>query len=202
MTSILPDAKRSSIPASGSFFDPAGCGECRLCSNQLPLFDKENPFPDVLWLGLSAVRIVDVSSSRPLGSDTQTGGVIDTVESRLPNVSFRRTNLVRCLPLDEKGKIRYPTRDEIESCFGHLLKEIDETRPSTIIMLGGKVFDFVRRKLGEGERIAEKKGLVCGVERIDGRLWVEAYHPSYILVYKRRFLAEYIQGISSVVSKR
>jgi len=79
----------------------------------MPLLDEYKDECDVMWVGLSAKKIKEKKYSYPLASDTNSGKVILEIEKMLPNISFYKTNLVKCLPLNEKGKIRYPNNHEI-----------------------------------------------------------------------------------------
>lgn len=89
------------------------CQKCGLCKNQKPLLDIENIEKNcqVFWVGLSAKKI---------SSDTNTGMVIHKIEEMYEDVSTYKTNLVKCLPLTNQKKIRYPNQKEIDSCFENL----------------------------------------------------------------------------------
>lgn len=88
------------------------CNKCCLCQNQRPLLDKEDRC-DVMWVGLSAKRVDDLNNSIPLSNDTNSGKIIELIEHELPDLKFYKTNLVKCLPLDENNKLRYPTSKEM-----------------------------------------------------------------------------------------
>lgn len=82
------------------------CNKCGLCQNQRTLLDKEDRC-DVMWVGLSAKRVDDLNNSIPLSNDTNSGKIIELIEHELPDLKFYKTNLVKCLPLDENNKLRY-----------------------------------------------------------------------------------------------
>ena len=58
-----------------------------------------------------------------------------------------KTNLVKCPPVDENGKLRYPNQAEIDCCFKNLFAEIAEVKPKVVILLGRKVCSAVEKKL-------------------------------------------------------
>ena len=58
-----------------------------------------------------------------------------------------KTNLVKCLPLTEEQKLRYPNRKEIDSCFEHLVGEIQVMSPKIVFLLGEKVYSSVGKHL-------------------------------------------------------
>lgn len=120
----------------------------------------------------------------PLEADTTTGKIIKEIEESLPNVKFYKTNLVKCLPLNEKGKLRYPTKEECLTCLDNLLKENKELQPKVIVLLGKKVSSYVLK----------------GKEQIDVS-FIQALHPSYIYVYKRNFILEYEENLKQEIEK-
>ena len=75
----------------------------------------------VLWVGLSEKPVKGGALFSPLSSDTASGKVIATIERQHSNTTFVRTNLVRMAPLDTRGKLRYPTREECEEYYPHLV---------------------------------------------------------------------------------
>ncbi len=159
------------------------CTLCSLCQNQPPLLDNAKTC-DVMWVGLSAKKVLDVNKNTPLEADTPTGKIIKEIEESLPNVKFYKTNLVKCLPLNEKGKLRYPTKEECLTCLDNLLKEIKELQPKVIVLLGKKVSSYVLK----------------GKEQIDAS-FIHALHPSYIYVYKRNSILEYEKKLKQEIEK-
>lgn len=112
------------------------CQKCSLCFNQKPLLDLEKDC-QVFWVGLSAKKIKSYQET-PLSSETNTGMLIHKIEKLCENVSFYKTNLVKCLPLTEQKKLRYPNRKEINCCFEHLVNEINTMSPKIVFFIGGK----------------------------------------------------------------
>lgn len=171
------------------------CNNCRLRDNQLPLLDTKSS-ADVMWVGLSAVKVVDVKDNIPLSSKTSSGKLIESIEDAAGNIQFYKTNLVKCLPLNE-NKIRYPNRNEMSGCYENLVSEIKLFQPKIIFLLGRKVYDFVSRK----EHI-NINGLNTDFDyeelNMFGTIVVPIHHPSYILIYKRRLIESYISAISGL----
>lgn len=104
------------------------CNNCNLCLNQPPLLDNLCK-SDIIWVGLSAKRIDNLNKSVPLDNDTNTGRIIQQIEKEMPSFTFYKTNLVKCLPLDENQKLRYPNEDEMNKCINNLLCEIEIVKP-------------------------------------------------------------------------
>lgn len=159
------------------------CEKCGLCKNQKPLLDNTCDC-DVMWVGLSAKKVNDVNETIPLCNDTNSGKIIELIENKLKNIKFYKTNLVKCLPLDENGKLRYPKPNEMSSCIDNLLLEIEKLNPKIIFILGKNTYNFIQKYF--------KKN------KIDNSKLIYIEHPSYIYVYKRKFIDDYIEKIINI----
>lgn len=171
------------------------CDRCRLRENQLPLLDNKK-CADVFWVGLSAVKVDDIEKDAPLSEKTNSGKLIDLIETTIENVYFYKTNLVKCLPLKE-SKIRYPNNIEMSACYEHLIHEINTLRPRVVFLLGKIVFNFVAKK---------EKLQICNLnsnfvyQQFDvlNTTIVPIHHPSYIQIYKRKQVDRYISAVTNV----
>ena len=56
------------------------CKDCPLCNNQNPLLDKKIK-ADVMWVGLSAVKVECTIKEAPLSKSTNTGKLISEIEN-------------------------------------------------------------------------------------------------------------------------
>ncbi len=170
----------------------SACKACGLYLNQLPLLDKTKK-GQVFWVGLSAVQMEE--DQPPLSYDTRSGSLVAEVENPfVKELSFYRTNVVKCLPLNLDDKIRYPLKGEMEKCFPNLEEEIDFLQPSIIFLLGRQAADFVMRKYGFGSWSLNAE-FNYEAYHSSGMTFIPVHHPSYILVYKRKRLIDYVQGI-------
>jgi len=135
----------------------------------------------------------------PLSPSTKSGKLIQDVElASNGNISFFKTNLVKCLPLNEK-KIRYPERVEMNKCYPNLETEIDIYKPKVVFLLGRLVAEFTLKKYGHklgglGSDFLYKE------YKVGETTFVPIHHPSYMLVYKRKAIDKYIKGIQTVIS--
>lgn len=157
------------------------CRNCHLCLNQLPLIDKKEKC-DVMWVGLSAKRVENIEFNYPLEEDTNSGKIIKEIEDNLPNINYYKTNLVKCLPIDDNGKIRYPSNEEMNVCINNLIKEIELLNPKIIFLLGNNVSKFI-------EGYIKKNNIELNF------CFKKIAHPSYIYIYKRRNKQDYINNI-------
>ncbi len=170
------------------------CEKCKLCCNQRPLMDRCSEC-QVLWVGLSAKKALH-DDEIPLSIETNSGAVIHEVEMLLEDVKCYKTNLVKCLPLDEKSKLRYPNQKEIDACFANLEEEIAELSPKIVFLLGEKVYSSVGKHLNLSfDRI---DGFSYHYVKRNNVYYVPIQHPSYIYVYKRKEMEHYINGIKQI----
>lgn len=174
------------------------CKNCSLCSNQTPLIHN-NCSAEVFWVGLSAVK-TENRFDMPLSETTNSGKLLYRIESRFNSESFYRTNLVKCLPLDDHSKIRYPVTTEMKNCFSNLTLELNYFKPKLVFLLGKPVAAFVLNKYGIRDFSLDNE-YDYTVYQIENTVFVPVHHPSYILVYKRKFVETYIHGIQSIIEQ-
>lgn len=125
----------------------------------------------VLFIGIS-----DKPGCSPLQSGTKSGDLIDRIIMGL-DVECYKSNLVNFPPVDEKGKLRYPTKSEMDLGYKNLQRCIVEINPDVCIFLGDKVTKYLS-------------------DKING---ISIKHPSYIAVYKRKYESEYIDEAISLI---
>lgn len=173
------------------------CNKCNLCKNQKPLLDISKK-PDIFWVGLSAKKI-NSENEIPLSPSTNSGMVIKKIENSCKNFTFYKTNLVKCLPLDENKKLRYPNKKEIESCISNLSTEIEELSPKIVFLLGEKVYSSIEKQLNI--KFEKWNEFEFKYKQYNNVYYVPIQHPSYIYVYKRNKIDEYINGIKNTINK-
>jgi len=177
------------------------CKSCGLYINQFPISDSKKE-AEVFWVGLSAVQVDENEEFKiPLSPSTKSGKLIQDIELACgSDVSFFKTNLVKCLPLNEK-KIRYPERIEMNKCYPNLEAEMDKYKPKVVFLLGRLVAEFTLKKYGI--KLGGLGSNFCYTEHQVGSVtFVPIHHPSYILVYKRKAVQKYIEGVKNVITKQ
>ena len=172
------------------------CQACGLYRNQLPLFDTIHN-AQVFWVGLSAVRTQSCHESQPLSPDTKSGALIGEIEKPLSDqLTFYKTNLVKCLPL-KNDRIRYPNQGEMKKCSSKFEMELRTLNPSLVFLLGKQVASFILRKYLNKEAELDK-AFDYKPYHYNGIYLVPIHHPSYMLVYKRKYIQDYIRSIRSL----
>lgn len=175
------------------------CKKCSLFMNQLPLLDKIDS-ADVMWVGLSAKKVADVDLDIPLSADTNSGKLINKIEALVDEVNFLKSNLVKCVPLDDNSKLRYPTNKEMKLCYDNLLWEINLYNPKIIFLLGLNVAKFVFKNKNIEIKTLDKNYnyLVYNYEQ---SFYIPIHHPSFIYVYRRRDINEYVFKVQEIIHK-
>ena len=162
------------------------CNRCSISCNQKPLIDRLRK-ADIMIMGISA-KMKETEDEIPLSENTNSGKLIKMIEERLGeennNVSCYRSNMVKCVPLNEKGKIRYPDSLEIENCIENLVYELSIVKPKVVVLLGRLV-----------EKHLKKKIIELGYNTIT------IYHPSYIHVYRKKEIEKYVEESSKNILK-
>ena len=173
------------------------CQKCGLCLNQRPLLDSEREC-EVFWVGLSAKK-VNSSQEIPLSPDTNTGMLIEKIEKLCKETSTYKTNLVKCLPLNDQQKLRYPNMKEMDTCFDNLSMEMKQLSPKIVFLLGKKVALAIEKHLNL--KFKKWDEFDYGYEEYEGTYYVSVHHPSYIYVYKRKMMDLYIKSIENIISE-
>jgi len=161
--------------------------------------NKKDKKIDVMWVGLSHKKEKDGNKFYPLGEDTNSGKVILEIEKCLPKLKFHRTNLVKFAPTDKNNRLRYPTVFEMENDFPLLQEEIDNLEPKIIFLLGAKVAEFVLKKNEQRLIKSHKDWQSYEVVILKGTFLVSVFHPSYVYVYKRKNIDEYIDAVRRII---
>jgi len=62
---------------------------------------------------IAIVGISNKPNCSPMDDTTNTGKIINMIIEYFPEIEFYKTNLVNFAPLNELGKLRYPTKQEV-----------------------------------------------------------------------------------------
>ncbi|MCC6463048.1 MAG: uracil-DNA glycosylase family protein [Saprospiraceae bacterium] len=169
------------------------CDACGLNIFQAPIFDQLK-ISTIFWVGLSAVKFGDQDEKLPLSALTASGSLIHAIEQPFRHkLTFYKTNLVKCAPM-EGYKLRYPLEHEMSKCFSNFQWELNELKPTTVFLLGKQVASFVLKKLSH-HKPAFDENFHYHFFEIGGINFIPIHHPSYILVYQRKNLTQYIENV-------
>lgn len=162
------------------------CNRCSISCNKKPLIDRLRK-SDIMFVGISA-KMKETEGEMPLSENTNSGKLIKMIEERLlkenNNISCYRSNMVKCVPLDKEGKIRYPDSLEIENCIDNLVYELSIVRPKIVVLLGRLVEKHLKKKINEL-----------------GYNTITIHHPSYIHVYRKKEIEKYVEESSKNILK-
>lgn len=172
------------------------CQACGLYCHQKPLTEPLRA-SEVVCVGLSA-KLSSCKDEIPLDPRTISGHLIAQIEKAVGS-TFYKTNLVKCVPLDETDMLRYPTNDEMARCIPHLKGEIEEVQPKVVLLLGNKVASGVAK---HRNMVTPKfNGYQYQSVEHNGVKYIAIQHPSYIYVYKRKEIQQYIDAVVDIIRK-
>ena len=142
---------------------------------------------------------------KPLSDETLSGKVISKVEAKLRSVSecsmFFRDNLVRNPPLS-KGKLRYPTLQEMKSEWTLFERRLAKRKSNVVILLGSLVAEFFKERRGiQMLSCPSSDGRFLKWAGVDanGLIILAVTHPSYVGVYARKRIGDYAEIILRAV---
>jgi DNA polymerase len=174
------------------------CVNCfkQMANNKEGIYANKTNTPQVMWVGLSAKPKGSVCEVA-LSPTTRSGQLIQLVETNCDGISTHKTNLVNFAPLDEHNKLRYPNTKEIDQCFPEFKKEMDSLDPKIVFLLGGIVTKAISRHMnlpfenweGYDYKFLESEGII----------YIPIHHPSYIYVYKRKEVDDYVGNITKLI---
>lgn len=154
-----------------------------------------NKLPDskVIFVWLSYKLDKNGEMLEAFCDSTNSWKVINKLEKGCWWISIYKTNLVKWVPIKE-GKIRYPNADEKKDWLQKLLNEISIINPKVVYLFWKQVSDYIINNL-DLEKISDFEYKFWNVT------FILAYHPSYIYIYKRKEIDNYVWGIISKISE-
>lgn len=173
------------------------CSNCNLCNNQKPLLDN-CASANVMWVGLSAKKVESLFDDTPLAANTNSGKIVADIESKFDDLQFYKTNIVKCLPLNDNKKLRYPNHEEMLACQENFDIELNTIKPSIVFLLGKKVSDFVLKQHKKHDKTIK---ITNGSWVHNEITFVSIYHPSYVYVYKRKFISDYVENVQAIIER-
>jgi DNA polymerase len=85
----------------------------------------------------------------------------------------------------------------MEKCYPNLEAEIEILKPSLIFLLGKQTGTFLLERFSR-KLLSLDDDFHYDSFLINGITYIPIHHPSYILVYKRRNVKDYIRSIQSI----
>jgi len=82
----------------------------------------------------------------------------------------------------------------MEKCFPNFEWELEKLRPMTVFLLGKQVATFIMKKFASDKPILSDTFHYAPLI-VNNIRFIPIHHPSYILVYKRKMLDEYIKQV-------
>lgn len=128
------------------------------------------------------VGISDKEGMEPFDKKTDSGRIIHSISEQLNCVSYF-LNYVSYPPKDSQGKLRYPNHQELLASFPSFQERVLEIQPDLIVVCGNMIFQELKRHSFYQETI------------------LKIYHPSYVWIYRRSTLNEYIISVVEQIKR-
>ena len=148
------------------------CSLCNLAKTKTnTVFGEGNPNAEIMFIGEAPGREEDLQG-RPF-----VGRSGEMLTKMIENVLFLKrdevyiSNIVKCRPPQNRD----PQIEEIESCKGYLLKQIEIIKPKIIVTLGRIAFQSL---LNDTTPITKARGKIYNFKGIKV---IPTFHPSYLL---------------------
>ena len=159
------------------------CRDCRLCEGRtMVVRGRGSVKARVVFIGEAPGKDEDLRGEPFVG---RAGKVLDAAlaEAGASRDDVYITNLVKCRPPDN----RRPRKDEIDRCRRHLVRELDELRPSIVCVLGRTAAsDLLGIRGAMADIIGKEMELAVGAKRLTG---IVNYHPAACLYQRRNMSA-------------
>ena len=146
----------------------------------------------IFFVGLSHKEDKQWNILAAFDRNTSSGEIIHSIFDAFSCESMYPVNLVRWVPNDQNGKLRYPTVKEKGEWWKVLEKEIDLYKPQVVFLCWKEVSDFIVKQ--------------PNVQKIDEKTYkykafklILIEHPSYISVYKNKNKADYIKKVIHLI---
>ena len=148
------------------------CNLCNLSKTRTNVvFGEGNPNSKIMFIGEAPGREEDIQG-RPF-----VGRSGEMLTKMIENVLFLKrdevyiSNIVKCRPPQNRD----PQIEEVESCKGYLLKQIEIINPKIIVTLGRIAFKYL---LNDETPITKARGKIYNFKGIKV---IPTFHPSYLL---------------------
>jgi len=148
---------------------------------------------NVFWIGISAQRDEEGAPLPPLATVTPSGRIVDEIIHRCREHRHTKLNAVDKVLVDELGKLRNPTRKELEEGLRSITNTMQQSTSALFIFLGG----LIRGHLST--RVLNRAFQEYVVYDLFETRTLFVQHPSYVRVYKYRNLEDYQSGVVRLI---
>lgn len=149
---------------------------------------------DICWIGISNQKDKMGEPVAPFCNNTPTGKFLENLISHLPeSCHHEKRNYVDKVLVNEKGKLRNPTKNELESSWSNFSSVLQAESNMTFVFFSGILRQFISRKM-YGHVMPKYQ-----LQQHQNNQIAFFDHPSYINVYKHRYRNDYIEKMANSV---
>jgi len=149
--------------------------KCHLCqlskTRKNVVFGEGNPRSKILFIGEGPGANEDEQGRPFVGRAGQllTKMIENVLELKREDVYI--ANIVKCRPPNN----RVPSPEEVESCIGYLLKQIEIINPKILVALGSTSYKYLTN---DNTPISKIRGEMI---KYKDKILIPTYHPSFLL---------------------
>lgn len=159
---------------------------------EVPNYTIKQSWIFFVWLSHKLEK--DGRALEAFSNSTISWKILAPIIDQIPTWILHKTNLVKTVPLDAKGKLRYPSLEEKNKGFEVLLQDIQNFQPKLVILFWKQVINTITND----SRIHR---LSCSEFRYGQTLFIGVSHPAYIGVYKRKLINTYLSSIQEKINQ-
>jgi len=172
----------STYPEFKTNLAKSNCAKCRLSEKRTNIVvDRGNPNTKILVVGEGPGENEDLQGKAFVG---RAGQLLDEIMKSInldTNKDMLIANVVKCRPPENRA----PLKDEVDTCFPYLLKQIDLVKPKIILILGATALKHMIKEKKEFS-MEEEAGKFFESPDYPGIKLMVLYHPAYLLYDPRK----------------
>ena len=169
---VVDDVKINSGSLSELSDIVKNCNLCNLSKTRHnAVFGKGNPNADIFFVGEAPGEQEDLNGEPFVGRAGELLTKIIESTLFLKREEVYISNVVKCRPPFN----RVPLEEEVHSCKGFLLQEIEFVKPKIIVCLGKTAYHYL---MNDDTAISKVRGKIFD---FNGMKLIPTFHPSYLL---------------------
>ena len=173
----------------------SNCSKCRLHEKRTNIVvDRGNPATKIMVIGEGPGENEDLQGKAFVG---KAGRLLDDIMKAIDldtNKDMLIANVVKCRPPENRA----PLKDEVDTCFPYLLKQIELIKPKIILILGAVALKhFAKDK--KDFSMEKEVGKFFTLPEYPNIQFMVLYHPAYLLYdpRKKKDMWEHVKVLKS-----
>lgn len=160
----------------------SNCTKCKLSEKRINIVvDRGNPDSKIMLIGEGPGESEDIQGKAFVGKACKLLDEIMKAINLDTNKDMLIANVVKCRPPEN----RTPQKEEVDSCFPYLGKQIELMKPKIILILGAVALKHIVKEKKDFS-MEEEAGKFFELKEYPGTNFMVLYHPAYLLYDPRK----------------